>query len=166
MCVVSVTVSSCQWACGMQCVLIGSISPHTHPASSPAHPSASAALSRSKLIRGCCSWLLEEESSSPEKAVTTPSHQPQPGQAVGSMTGAFLQVQEGQGLDPTGQRIGGGLWHGNMGPPQPYPWLPLLPSRSTRTTGICLRCRRTSLRSWWKRWRETSRACWTGRCRP
>lgn len=51
------------------------------------------------------------------------------------------------------------------GSPWPHPRL-LLPSRSTRTTGICLRCRRMSLRSWWRRWRGTLRACWTGRCRP
>ena len=51
------------------------------------------------------------------------------------------------------------------GSPWPHPRL-LLPSRSTGTTGICLRCRRMSLRSWWRRWRGTLRACWTGRCRP
>lgn len=36
-----------------------------------------------------------------EKAVTTWSHQSQPGQAVESMTVAFLQVQEGHWAQPS-----------------------------------------------------------------
>lgn len=93
----SVFVSAGMWYA--MCAYWFLLPPRTHPASSPAHPSASAALS-SKLARGVLLLPPGGGIPSPEKAVTTLSNQPQSGLAVESATGAFLQVQEGTGPSP------------------------------------------------------------------